>query len=175
VRLRTDATNDALAPHMGISAICWTAHFQGFSFNDVGTRHSNIIDVAGRLVWSMSTTSNQNTVPSPESVIRQVTRIAAPLDILTGVGGMLDTALLAKIAEQMMASDKVDVDGESVPVSRTSKNRFRTLAFTMGGREYMAIEQNAEKPNRWGQLARGGASGCPNQGQRNQSIRGGGR
>jgi hypothetical protein len=39
---------------MGISAICWTAHFQGFSFNDVGTRRSNIIDVAGRLVWSMS-------------------------------------------------------------------------------------------------------------------------
>ena len=41
-------------------------------------------------------------------------------------------------------------------VSRTSKNRFRTLAFTMGGREYMAIEQNAEKPSRWGKLAREG-------------------
>ena len=69
---------------------------------------------------------------------------------------MLDTALLASIAQQMMASDKVDVDGESVTVSRTSKNRFRTLAFTMGGREYMAIEQNAEKPSRWGKLAREG-------------------
>jgi hypothetical protein len=69
---------------------------------------------------------------------------------------MLDTALLAKIAEQMMASEEVDVQGKPLPVSRTSKNRFRTLAFTMGGREYMAIEQNAEKPSRWGQLARDG-------------------
>jgi hypothetical protein len=69
---------------------------------------------------------------------------------------MIDTALMASIAQQMMASDKVDVDGESVTVSRTSKNRFRTLAFTMEGREYQAIEQNAEKPSRWGQLAREG-------------------
>ena len=69
---------------------------------------------------------------------------------------MLDTALLASIAQQMMASDKVDVDGESVTVSHTGKHRFRTLAFTMDGREYQAIEQNAEKPSRWGQLAREG-------------------
>jgi hypothetical protein len=72
------------------------------------------------------------------------------------VRAMIDEALVASIAEQMMASDKIDVDGESVPVSRTSKNRFRTLAFTMDGREYQAIEQNPEKPSRWGQLAREG-------------------
>ena len=30
------------------------------------------------------------------------------------------------------------------------------LAFDMEGREYQAIEQNAEKPSRWGQLAREG-------------------
>jgi hypothetical protein len=76
-------------------------------------------------------------------------------EVLTG-GIMLDTALLASIAQQMMASDKVDVDGESVTVSHTSKHRFRTLAFTMDGREYQAVEQNAEKPSRWGQLAREG-------------------
>jgi hypothetical protein len=69
---------------------------------------------------------------------------------------MIDEALVASIAKQMMARDKVDVDGESVTVSRTSKNRFRTLAFTMDGREYQAIEQNSEKPSRWGQLAREG-------------------
>ena len=56
----------------------------------------------------------------------------------------------------MMASEKVDVNGKSVPVSRTSKNRLRALAFTMDGREYQAIEQNAEKPSRRGQLARHG-------------------
>jgi len=55
-----------------------------------------------------------------------------------------------------MSSNTVDVNGKPVPVSRTSKNRLRTLAFTMGGREYQAIEQNAEKPSRWGQPAREG-------------------
>jgi hypothetical protein len=69
---------------------------------------------------------------------------------------MIDTALVASIAQQMMSSNTVDVNGKAVPVSRTSKNRFRTLAFLMGGREYMAIEQNAEKPSRWGKLAREG-------------------
>jgi hypothetical protein len=69
---------------------------------------------------------------------------------------MLDTALLAKIAEQMMSSNTVDVNGKPTPVSRTSKHRLRTLAFTMDGREYQAIEQNSEKPSRWGQLAREG-------------------
>jgi hypothetical protein len=69
---------------------------------------------------------------------------------------MLDTALLASIAQQMMSSNTVVVNGKPVPVSRTSKNRFRTLAFTMDGREYQAIEQNSEKPSRWGQLAREG-------------------
>ena len=69
---------------------------------------------------------------------------------------MLDTSLLASIATQMMSGNSVDVNGKPVPVSRTSKNRFRTLAFTMEGRGYQAIEQNAEKPSRWGQLAREG-------------------
>lgn len=68
----------------------------------------------------------------------------------------MDTALLASIAQQMMSGNTVDVNGKSVPVTRTSKNRFRTLAFTMDGREYQAIEQNAEKPSGWGQRARDG-------------------
>jgi hypothetical protein len=72
------------------------------------------------------------------------------------VRAMIDEAPVASIAKQMMASDKVDVNGKSVLVSRTSKNRLRTLAFSMDGREYQAIEQNAEKPSRWGQLAREG-------------------
>ncbi|HMC74284.1 MAG TPA: hypothetical protein VKG87_08275, partial [Terriglobales bacterium] len=33
---------------------------------------------------------------------------------------------------------------------------LKTLRFVMGGREYQAIEQNPEKPSRWGQLARKG-------------------
>jgi hypothetical protein len=30
------------------------------------------------------------------------------------------------------------------------------MAFTVGGHEYQAIEQNPEKPSRWGHLARSG-------------------
>ncbi len=30
------------------------------------------------------------------------------------------------------------------------------VAFTIGDRQYAAIEQNPEKPGRWGQLARSG-------------------
>ena len=69
---------------------------------------------------------------------------------------MVDSALLASIAQQMMTSAAVEVGGKSVPVRRTSAQRLRTLAFVMDGREYQAIEQNPEKPSRWGQLARDG-------------------
>ena len=69
---------------------------------------------------------------------------------------MLDAALLASIAQQLMTSSDVDVQGKLLPVRRTSRHQLRTLAFTMDGREYQAIEQNAEKPSRWGQLAREG-------------------
>lgn len=50
----------------------------------------------------------------------------------------------------------MNVQGKLLPVRRTSRHRLRTLAFTMSGREYQAIEQNAEKSSRWGQLAREG-------------------
>jgi hypothetical protein len=69
---------------------------------------------------------------------------------------MLDTALLSSIATQLMTGSVVEVDGKRIPVRRTSAHRLRTLSFTMDGREYQAIEQNAEKPSRWGQLAREG-------------------
>jgi hypothetical protein len=69
---------------------------------------------------------------------------------------MLDTQLLASIAQQMMSSNTLDVNGKRVPVRRTSAHRLRTVAFAMNGREYQAIEQNPEKPSRWGQLARQG-------------------
>ncbi len=55
-----------------------------------------------------------------------------------------------------MASSHAEIDGKSVPVRRTSSQHLRTVAFSMSGREYQAIEQNPEKPSRWGQLARSG-------------------
>src|SRR5271165_7337337 len=69
---------------------------------------------------------------------------------------MLDAELLKSIAAQLMTSASVRVEGKSIPVRRTSRQHLRTAAFTVGGSEYQAIEQNPEKPSRWGQLARSG-------------------
>ncbi len=69
---------------------------------------------------------------------------------------MLDHAVLKSVAEQMMTSGEVSIEGRSVRVTRTGARRFRTVGFVMGGKEYQAIEQNPEKPSRWGKLAREG-------------------
>ncbi len=69
---------------------------------------------------------------------------------------MLIAALLSSVATQLMTCDAIEVEGKSVPVRRTSSQRLRTAAFTMGGHQYQAIEQNASKPSRWGELARAG-------------------
>jgi hypothetical protein len=68
----------------------------------------------------------------------------------------LDTELLQSVAQQMLADKKVDVNDTSIPVKRTSSERLKNLRFQMNGREYHAIEQNPQKPSRWGQLAREG-------------------
>ncbi len=69
---------------------------------------------------------------------------------------MLDTALLSSVATQLLTRTEVDVQGKALQVRRTSSSRLKTVAFTMGGRQYQAIEQNPDKPSRWGQLARAG-------------------
>ncbi len=69
---------------------------------------------------------------------------------------MIEAKTLKSIATQLMTSASVSVDGKSTPVRRTSRQHLRTAAFAVGGHEYQAIEQNPEKPTRWGQLARGG-------------------
>jgi len=69
---------------------------------------------------------------------------------------MLDIALMQSIATQMMEGSQVAVGGKTVVVRRTSYQRLKTLTFVMDGREYQAIEQNADKPSQWGRLARAG-------------------
>ena len=63
---------------------------------------------------------------------------------------------MRSIAENLMARDQFEVQGERLRVRRTSSQRLRNVAFTMGGRRYEAIEQNPEKPSRWGKLAQAG-------------------
>lgn len=69
---------------------------------------------------------------------------------------MLDHTELSSVAEQMMSGVQVTVEGRTSRVSRTGAQRLRTVRFLMGGKEYQAIEQNPEKPSRWGKLAREG-------------------
>jgi len=69
---------------------------------------------------------------------------------------MLDHAALKTVAEQVISGAEVVVEGRASRVMRTASRRFRTVRFVMGGREYQAIEQNPEKPSRWGKLAREG-------------------
>ena len=69
---------------------------------------------------------------------------------------MSNLEVLKSVAEQLMSQPTVDVQGQSIPVKRTSSNRLRMVSFELDGRKYEAIEQNREKPSRWGQLARKG-------------------
>jgi hypothetical protein len=69
---------------------------------------------------------------------------------------MLDHSVLSSVAEEMMSGREVTVEGRTSRVSRTGAQRLRIVRFLTGGREYQAIEQNPEKPSRWGKLAREG-------------------
>ncbi len=68
----------------------------------------------------------------------------------------MDHAILVSVAEQMMNGPEVEVSGRVSRVTRTGARRFRTVRFAVDGKEYQAIEQNPEKPSRWGKLARDG-------------------
>jgi hypothetical protein len=69
---------------------------------------------------------------------------------------MLDHEIFKSVAEQMMSGPLVSVAGKELPVVRSGVNRFRMVRFAVSGVEYQAIEQNPEKPSRWGKLAREG-------------------
>jgi len=69
---------------------------------------------------------------------------------------MLDLELMKSVAAQMMSGQEVEVAGRTWLVKRTSSQHLKTVRFEMGGRQYQAIEQNPEKPSRWGRLAREG-------------------
>ena len=68
----------------------------------------------------------------------------------------MESKVLESVADQMMDKPAVEVDGKSFPVKRTGHNRLRTVIFQVGAHEYHAIEQNPDKPSRWGKLARDG-------------------
>jgi hypothetical protein len=72
------------------------------------------------------------------------------------LGGMMEDAVFESIAEQMMKGDAVEIGGKRYPVKRSSGQRLKMVTFVVDGEEFRAIEQNPEKPSRWGKLAHDG-------------------
>jgi hypothetical protein len=64
--------------------------------------------------------------------------------------------LFKSVAEQMMSGSAVELDGKKIPIKRSSSQRLKMVTFSVDGEEFTAIEQNPEKPSRWGKLARDG-------------------
>jgi hypothetical protein len=62
--------------------------------------------------------------------------------------------LFGSVAAQLMNGEEVLVGGEKVRVQRVGSRRLRMAQFRLDGKLIEAIEQNPEKPSRWGQLAR---------------------
>lgn len=70
------------------------------------------------------------------------------------LGSLRVASFLGSIARQMKGDDEIETGCMRLPVLRTSRQGLGTVAFSMGGGEYAAIEQNPSKPSRWGQLDR---------------------
>jgi hypothetical protein len=62
--------------------------------------------------------------------------------------------VLQLVAMQLMNGEDVVVDAQKTRVKRVGRGRLRMVQFKLNGRLFEAIEQNREKPSRWGKLAR---------------------
>ena len=62
--------------------------------------------------------------------------------------------VLQSVAMQLMNEPQVTIDDKKLRIKRVGSGRLRMVQFTLNGRQFEAIEQNRDKPSRWGQLAR---------------------
>jgi hypothetical protein len=62
--------------------------------------------------------------------------------------------ILSSVATQLINGEEVVVEDQKIKVRRVGSGRLRMVQFRMNGRVLDAIEQNREKPSRWGKLAR---------------------
>jgi hypothetical protein len=62
--------------------------------------------------------------------------------------------ILSSVAAQLINGEEVVVEDQKIKVRRVGSGRLRMVQFRMNGRVLDAIEQNREKPSRWGKLAR---------------------
>jgi hypothetical protein len=61
---------------------------------------------------------------------------------------------LGSVAAQLMNGEEVILEAQKIRVRRVGSGRLRMVQFKLNGRVLEAIEQNREKPSRWGQLER---------------------
>jgi hypothetical protein len=61
---------------------------------------------------------------------------------------------LGLVAGQLMTGEEVILEDQKIHVRRVGSGRLRMVEFRLNGRVFEAIEQNPEKPSRWGKLAR---------------------
>ena len=63
--------------------------------------------------------------------------------------------VLQTVAMQLMNGDEVAIEeDQKLGVKRVGGGRLRMVQFKLNGRMFEAIEQNPDKPSRWGRLAR---------------------
>ena len=62
--------------------------------------------------------------------------------------------ILASVAAQLMNGVTMILEDQKIAVKRVGRGRLRMVQFRLNGRMFEAIEQNREKPSRWGRLAR---------------------
>ncbi len=62
--------------------------------------------------------------------------------------------VLGSVAAQLMNGEEVLLQDQKIRVERVGSGRLRMVQFQLNGRKFEAIEQNREKPSRWGKLAR---------------------
>ena len=68
--------------------------------------------------------------------------------------GTPEQKALQSVAMQLMNGEEVTIDGQKLRVKRVGTGRLRMVQFQISGRILDAIEQNPQKPSRWGKLAR---------------------
>lgn len=61
---------------------------------------------------------------------------------------------LSSVAAQLMNGYQITIEDHKFAVKRVGRSRLKMVQFTLEGRLLEAIEQNPEKPSRWGKLAR---------------------
>jgi hypothetical protein len=103
---------------------------------------------------------HRNSPPSGAFYVGVLPTAPAGFRILVGKHSTMKTALgaarMQSVAKQMMGGNTVKLGGKTLPVRRTSVQHLKTVTFKLGGREYQAIQQNPDRPSRWGKLARAG-------------------